>query len=78
MNEEMDNSETIKKGNNLPEMHVIDDLGCFAIEDRYLLHHDSAELASDRAAIKFGILVVLQPNPGYHIRFSDGDVKCKN
>ena len=53
-------------------MRVIDDPGCFAITDRYWLRHGSAESASDKALIKFGILVVLHPNPGYHIRFSVG------
>ena len=56
---------------------MIDDPGCFAIADRYWLRHGSVESASNKAMIKFGILVVLHPNPGIHTRFSDGAGKFK-
>ena len=59
-------------------MRVIKDPGCFAIADRYRLRHGSTESASDKAVIKFGILVVLHSNPGHHNIFSDEAGKCEN
>ena len=49
----------------------------FAIPYLYWLRHGSAESASDKAVIKFGILVGLHFNPGYKIRFSGGSGKCR-